>query len=290
MRIASNKLQDLVQFYYSELGTIYEHGEIVALVQLVVEHFLGYTSTEMLSKLNSNINQSDLIKLYDCCKGLKKQIPLQYILKEAWFYDFKFRVTSQVLIPRPETEELVHLVISENKFLFSLLDIGTGSGCIPITIKKKSMLSTISACDISPEALNVAQYNANTHQAEINFFEGDILQTKSFLEKIKGSFNVIISNPPYIKLSEKKDIENNVLLHEPHLALFVEGEDTIIFYKKIIGLCKTILEAKGILYFELNPLTAQKVEDYAKNSGFFKETKLIKDMSGKLRFFKGVKF
>lgn len=284
MRISGNKLKHLVDFFQSELRGIYPDSEIEAMLFLAMESVLGFSKTETLQKLEDNINQSDLLKLYDCAKDLKKNTPLQYILGEAWFYNLKLKVNKHVLIPRPETEELVELVLKENRGSFSVLDLGTGSGCIPIAIKKNSPNSEVSACDISDVALTIAKKNAELNDTKINFFKTDILR-----DNIKESFDVIISNPPYIKEGEKKQMEKNVLEHEPHLALFVEGDDAIIFYKKIIDLCSKSLNKKGKLYFELNPLTAESVEAYAKHSNLFENTWLIKDMSGVLRFFKAIK-
>ncbi|MBA2613574.1 MAG: peptide chain release factor N(5)-glutamine methyltransferase [Bacteroidetes bacterium] len=289
MRIASNSLKDLISFYHSELNTIYDSSEIDAILHLALEHYLGFSRTDILTKKESNINQSDLLKLYFCCKELKTNVPIQYILKEAWFYNLKFYVDKNVLIPRPETEELVDLILKENKSALSFLDIGTGSGCIPVSIKKNNSNSIVYACDISIEALNVAKKNAALNKTEIIFMEADILNEKEVLKKMAGSFDIIISNPPYIKENERDLLTKPVIDNEPHMALFVNGKDDIIFYKKIIDLCQQKLKAKGKLYFELNPLTAENVLGYAKASKQFKTVELIKDLSGKMRFLKALK-
>jgi len=289
MRIASNSISSLALFYHSELSSVYELSEIDAILNLVFEHYLGFTKTDLISKKNENLNQSDLLKLYFCCKELKKNIPIQYILKEAWFYDLKFYVDANVLIPRPETEELVDIILKENKNAASFLDIGTGSGCIPVSIKKNKQNSTVHACDISSGALAVAKKNAEKNKTEITFIETDILNTEASNKNISASFDVIVSNPPYIKASEKEIMTKPVLDNEPHLALFVEGNDDIIFYKKIIDLCKEKLNTNGKLYFELNPLTAENVLQYANESKQFKTVRLIKDMSGKERFLRAEK-
>lgn len=290
MRIASNKLKDMIDFYHSELRGVYEETEIVAMLNTAVEEYLGYSKTELLSKTNENINQSDLLKLYDCAKDLKKNIPLQYILKNCWFYNLRFFVNPSVLIPRPETEELVDIIVKENKNANSFLDIGTGSGCIPISIKKHLVSANVSACDISIEALCIAEKNATQNEVAISFFEADALNTNEFENEVKETFDVIISNPPYIKEAEKKTMSSNVLHHEPDLALFVNDPEAIIFYKRIIDFCKTKLNSKGKLYFELNPLTAEDVKIYAISSKLFDTVELLKDMSGKIRLMKAVKF
>jgi release factor glutamine methyltransferase len=284
MRVSGNKLKHMIDFYRSELQGVYPDSEIEAMMQVAFESVLGFSKTDVLRKTEDNINQSDLLKLYDCAKDLKKHIPLQYSLGETWFYNLKFKVNKYVLIPRPETEELVELILKENKNVTSLLDIGTGSGCIPISLKKNLNKAEVFACDVSKNALHIAQTNAKLNSVEISFFETNILK-----DKIANRFEVIVSNPPYIKETEKIQMEKNVLEHEPHLALFVEGEDAILFYKRIIDLCSTSLKEKGRLYFELNPITAREVEEYAVKSSLFESTYLIKDMSGALRFFKGIK-
>jgi release factor glutamine methyltransferase len=289
MRIAGNKLKHIIDFFFTELDPIYPREEIEAMVHTAVFHFLGYSKTDVLQEAEENINQSDLLKLYDCCKALKKHIPLQYILGETWFYNLKLYVNKHVLIPRPETEELVDLILKENKTVAAVLDVGTGSGCIPISLKKNLQDAQVYACDISRKALDLAKKNAALNNMEIHFFEADVLLKKEILEKTGEKFDLIVSNPPYIKEDEKAHMKNNVLDHEPHLALFVEGEDPIIFYKKIIDLCSTSLNRKGKLYFELNPSTAKAVDNYAGESKLFSTTEMIKDMSGSLRFFKAIK-
>ena len=289
MRIASNSLSALISFYHSELNAIYEASEIDAILNLILDHYLGFSKTDLIAKKNENLNQSDLLKLYFCCKELKNNIPVQYVLKEAWFYDLKFYVDANVLIPRPETEELLDLILKENKNDVSFLDIGTGSGCIPVSIKKNKENSKVYACDVSAEALNVAKKNAVINKTDITFIETDILNLEASAKNINSTFDVIISNPPYIKASEKELMTKPVLDNEPHLALFVNGNDDIIFYKKIIDLCKEKLNTNGKLYFELNPLTAGNVLQYAQQSKSFKEVKILKDMSGKERFLKAEK-
>lgn len=289
MRLPNNSLSALIAFYQSELNSAYEKSEIDAIVELVLEHYLKYSKTDIIVKRNENINQSDLLKLYFCCKELKNNTPIQYVLKEAWFYNLKFYVNQHVLIPRPETEELVDVILKENKEALSFLDIGTGSGCIPIAIKNTNNKSNAYACDISADALLVAKKNSEINEILIHLIEVDILNNKAVEEKFETTFDVIISNPPYIKFDEKDQLSKNVTDNEPHIALFVNGADDILFYKKIIDLCKQKLNSGGKLYFELNPLTAEDVLAYANNSKIFKHTELIKDMSGKLRFLRAVK-
>ncbi len=286
MKIATNKLSDLYAFYKSKLILIYDEDELYAIFELVCEHYLGYTKADTTLNFESNLNQSDVLKIYDTAKALKKGTPIQYVLGEAYFYDLKFKVTSATLIPRPETEELVDIVIKQlrtthNTSSISILDIGTGSGCIPITLKKHLPEAILTGIDISHEALKIAQQNAIKNNVEVEFLNGDIL---SNISPLNSRFSVMISNPPYVLKSEAKQIENRVLQHEPHLALFVEDHDPIIFYKRIIDLCQDHLAAKGYLFFELNPLYAQEVKSYANDSKMFTFMDVLDDMSGKQRF------
>lgn len=283
MRISNNTLNAMKAYYEKELIPLYGEGETQALFELAVEHYLGLAKSKVMSELGRRLQQSEILDIYDCAKGLKQQIPIQHLLGEAWFMGIKFKVNSQVLIPRPETEELCDLIIRENKNAKHLLDIGSGSGCIPISLKKHLPFSEVYACDICAEALDIALENALLNETEIQFFKEDVL-APDFSSRVKTRFDVIVSNPPYVLRSESTQMEKQVLEHEPHLALFVEGTDPILFYRKIIEHCKVLLTTGGKLYFELNPLTAYEVETLAIASGLFKEVALMKDMSGKERF------
>lgn len=289
MKVASNRIKDVLDFFHDQLDNLYGSGETDAIAKSVFEYYLNIKRSEFPVKLNENINQSDLIKVYDAAKELATGKPLQYILKEAWFYNLKFKVNEHVLIPRPETEELVDLIVKENGNASSFLDVGTGSGCIPVSIKSVNQKANVSACDISKDALKIASENATVNKTEVHFVETDILNSNETERNIISSFDVIVSNPPYIKISEKESMHKNVKDFEPHLALFVNGNDDIIFYKKIIDLCDQKLNREGRLYFELNPLTSDHVKEYAEASGIFKSVELIKDLSQSVRFLKAVK-
>ncbi len=255
MKIATNKLSDLYEFYKTELVSIYDNDELYAIFELVCEHYLGYSKTDTRLNFNGNLNQSDVLKIYDTAKALKTGMPIQYIFGEADFYNLKFNVNSSTLIPRPETEELVDLIIKQfkqearNNQTLNILDIGTGSGCIPIILKKNIPNSKVAGIDISEQALEVAKSNAIKNNVDIEFIKLDIL---SQLITHNSTFNTIVSNPPYVLNSEAKQMDSRVLEHEPHLALFVEDTDPIIFYKRIIDLCAKYLEERGYLFFELN--------------------------------------
>lgn len=291
MRIASNKLQDLITFYNTELSSNYEQSEINVIVQQACQHYLGFSASDITLRKNENLNQSDVLKLYDCCKDLKKNIPLQYILGEAFFYGLTFKVNSCVLIPRPETEELVELILNDckqlNETTLDILDIGTGSGCIPVTIKNKLPEANVSAIDISEEALQVAQQNALLNKTTILFNKCDILKPDATY--VLDTYDIIVSNPPYIAKEEAAQMHERVKNNEPHLALFVENNDATLFYKRIIELCETHLNPSGTLYFELNPLFAENVKHYAQESNLFVNINLIPDLSGHIRFLKATK-
>lgn len=292
MKIASNKLSDLYGFYKTELSGIYDADELYAIFELICEKYLGFSKTDVKTQFESNVNQSDLLLVYDAAKALKTGLPVQYILKEAFFYDRFFEVTPDVLIPRPETEELVDLILHDPLLFQSetvnVLDIGTGSGCIPITMKKHLPGIHAFGIDISEKALEVARRNALKHRVDVEFQICDIIDPSAPSQHLllTNQYAMIISNPPYIALSEAVQMEERVLKHEPHLALFVEDKDPIIFYKRIIDLCESCLAPGGHLFFELNPLFAFDVKNYANSVNLFNFAELIIDMSGKNRFLK----
>ncbi len=286
MRIKSNRLKHLHEFYHLELDNKFPRDEIDALFYFAVDHYLGLSRSQAMTNENANLNQSEVLNLYDCAKELALGKPIQYVLGKAWFYGRSFFTDPSVLIPRPETEELVDLILRENKGAISLLDIGTGSGCIPVTLAAQLPGSNVSACDLSLPALKTAARNADQHHTKIRFFQCDVLHPSADLQ---NSYDLIVSNPPYILASEKNTMAPHVIDHEPHLALFAEGNDPIIFYRKIIDLCEKHLKKEGLLYFELNPLTAVLTLEYAQQSGLFSAATLIKDLSGKTRFLKAIK-
>ncbi len=303
MRVASNTVSDLISFYKRELAEIYEPKEINSLISHCFNHYLKFNTADLITKKTEHINQSDLIKIYNCCIDLKKHKPLQYILEETVFYGLKFKVGPEVLIPRPETEELVELILKDrfdklNDQLsngnFSILDIGTGSGCIAVSLKKNLAHANVFAIDISKNALELAEYNAKQNNTPVIFYEIDILkpvsrQARQPLYSQLASYDIIVSNPPYITKTESHLMHERVKEYEPHVALFVEDNDHLIFYKIIISFCETHLNATGKLYFELNPLFADEIRLLANNSKLFADVEIIIDLSGNKRFLKAVK-
>lgn len=219
---------------------------------------------------------------------LKKEIPIQYLLGNTEFFGLPFIVNENVLIPRPETEELVDWIISEDKKSerqksIKILDIGTGSGCIAISLAKNILNATVFAIDVSSKALEVAKLNAKQNDVSVTFLEKNILETDDLLEQ----FDIIVSNPPYVRNLEKQEIKKNVLDNEPHLALFVDDFDALIFYRKIAVLATKNLNPNGKLFFEINQYLGQEMTDLLNQSGFT-ELELRKDIYGNDRMTKGV--
>lgn len=275
-----------VQFN-NELTPIYPQTEIDSFFYLLLE--VRFHIKRVDTALNPEMTLSDtkLEFLSDALNRLKKQEPVQYILGKTEFYGLPFKVTPDTLIPRPETEELVDWISSEidKESLtkeINILDIGTGTGCIAISLAKNLANVNIFAMDVSKEALKVAQYNANKNKVTIEFIEEDILQ----LDKLPTQFDVIVSNPPYVRNLEKEEINPNVLENEPHLALFVEDDNPLIFYQKIASLAKNHLTENGKLFFEINQYLGKETKDMLTTFGF--TTELRKDIFGNDRMTKSI--
>lgn len=280
MKISSNKLKDIIDFAYQELESLYEKDEIRSMIYSIIEHFTGYDLMKILTyKDELKVSESELLKINFAIKDLKKERPLQQILGYCEFLDVRIEVNQHVLIPRVETEEIVQRVIKENKGRKNLkiADICCGSGCIAIALKKAFPDANIYAYDISEEALKKSKENAEKNKEKINFFKENILKSK---EK-NQEFNIIVSNPPYIRESEKSLMKNNVLLYEPHLALFVSDEDPLIFYKKILDFSNRNLAKNGKIYMEINENLGKETELLFKNFNY--QTSIIKDIRGKDR-------
>jgi len=284
MRIASNKIKDIIRFFREELSGIYEPDERETMIRNCFEEFMDMDAATVQLHAEDPVTESELLKFSFAVKDLKKEKPLQYIFGRADFYGLKFIVNGNVLIPRPETEELVHLIISDVKRWGIekpvILDIGTGSGCIPVALKKNIPGAVISAMDVSGQALSVAKQNAELNDAEVDFILNDILVPSP--KAPENTYDIIVSNPPYIKLSEKEQMHKNVLAYEPHLALFVDHEDPLLFYGAIAGYALETLKPGGKLYFEINGALGPETKELLESKGF-KNPELIKDMSDKNR-------
>lgn len=278
-------IKELIDDNAAALGNIYPKSEAVYILKLFVTKHLNCNQAKLMI-LQSEMASNDLISyLKIVLERLKKNEPFQYILGTENFYGFDFEVSENVLIPRPETEELVALVLetySENK-LCNGLDIGTGTGCIPISIQKERPLFKMKAVDVSTEALVVAKRNNSLNDTEVNFQEMDILNEKLWQEE--KIYDFIVSNPPYIPNKEKALMHANVLDYEPHLALFVEDNNAIIFYSKIADFALKSLKESGCLFFECNEYNAQDVKNMLEEKTF-KQVSIYQDMQGKDRMIK----
>jgi release factor glutamine methyltransferase len=281
------QLNKFKEVFNKSLSNLYPITEINSFFFLLIDEYLGFQKIDTVLKPNYIINEKKLSLLKSATERLKKEEPIQYIIGKTEFYGLSFLVDENTLIPRPETEELVEWIIHEvnkknlNTKNISILDIGTGTGCIPISLAKNVSFANISAIDVSKNALKIAKKNALKNNVAINFEEIDILQT----EKLSTKYDIIISNPPYVRELEKKEIQNNVLENEPHLALFVSNEDPLIFYNKIADLAINHLTENGLLFFEINQYLASETIDLLKKKGFT-SIELKKDFSGNDRMIK----
>jgi release factor glutamine methyltransferase len=280
MRIASNKLKDIIDFAYQELDLLYEKSEIRSMIYSLIEHFTEFDLTKILTyKDELKVSESELLKINFAIKDLKKEKPLQQIIGYTDFLDVRIDVNEHVLIPRVETEEIVQRVINENKGRKNLkiADICCGSGCIAIALKKAFPDANLYAYDISEEALKKSKENAEKNKEKINFFKENILESK---EK-NQEFDIIVSNPPYVRESEKAFMRNNVLLYEPALALFVSDKEPLIFYEHLLKFSNQNLAKNGKIYMEINENLAKETELLFKNFNY--QTSVFKDLRGKDR-------
>jgi release factor glutamine methyltransferase len=279
--LAVMNLTDLKLEFISILGDVYELDECTALFNLTADRFVKTNGLRSITMQDVEVSPASVERVIDVAQELSIGKPIQYIFGETIFYGLKFIVNSSVLIPRPETEELVHLIIESIRqstdTKTTLLDIGTGSGCIPITLKKNLPNLQVSAIDISPDALMVAKKNAELNKVTVDFIHGDILNYND-----AKLYDVIVSNPPYIKEDEKQFMHQNVLAYEPHLALFVSDENPLLFYKAIAAFCMTNLAENGYLFFEINEYLGQQVHQLLEENGF-RNIQVVKDMQGKDR-------
>jgi release factor glutamine methyltransferase len=281
------KVKDITTLFLAELSGIYSENEIRNLVFFSFEHLLGFSRTDMMLKKEEIIENSAVLELNNILLSLKQHKPIQYILGKTEFYGLPFIVNDNVLIPRPETEELVRWILDENKNeKSSILDIGTGSGCIAVCLKKYIPMAEIFATDISSKALKLANENALLNKTVINFIEADIL--KKGTNVFNQSFDIIVSNPPYIRESEKSMMKENVMNYEPHLALFVKDDDALLFYKAIADFALENLKPSGKLYFEINEALNSEVMKMIADRGFV-DIEVRKDIHGRHRMLRGIK-
>ena len=261
----------------SELQGLYPDTEIKSFSNLIIEKVSGFSRTEIIVNKNTLFSVEQRHVIENFIEKLKEYVPIQYILGETEFFGLPFHVNESVLIPRPETEELVDWIRNENDRNANpgILDIGTGSGCIAISLKHEFINATVDAFDISEKALETAQSNATLNKLEVNFSKVDILNTPEMEQK----WDIIVSNPPYVTELEKSEISPNVLDYEPHLALFVPDNNPLLFYHCIAIFAQQHLKPKGKLYFEINRQFGKATVDLLTAMGFG-NVELRKDISG----------
>jgi release factor glutamine methyltransferase len=267
-------------YFIQELTPLYDVGEAESFFYLTLEAKHQLKRVDLALQPDLAFSEFELEIWSSILEQLKKEIPVQYILGVTHFYGLEFEVNSAVLIPRPETEELVDWIIQNSKLKaqnskLKILDIGTGSGCIAIALAKNLPNAQVFALDVSEKALATAKKNAEKNQVQLTFIHQSILETVDLAQE----FDIIVSNPPYVRELEKLEIKNNVLDNEPHLALFVEDNDALIFYRKIAQLAQKNLNPKGQLYFEINQYLGKETLNLLLEMGF-KNSVLRQDIYG----------
>lgn len=291
---------DVVSFFRQELKGIYKKEEIDQFIFFAFAEYLEFSRADLVVKANDTMSESELLKFNFCVKDLKRQKPIQYILGTTEFYGCKIKVNEHVLIPRPETEELVDWVVKESGARGLeprlVLDIGTGSGCIAIALKKKFPRAEVFGIDFSEAALELAVENAGWNGVEVNFMAHNILEAPEAL--FFNNLDLVVSNPPYVKATEKKSMAERILNFEPHSALFVDNENPFIFYKAIVDFVTGNKEAAQLLphwkdqnrpteiYFEINEALGNELKEVLIEKGL-KHVVVKKDLAGKDRFARG---
>lgn len=281
---------EIEYYFHLHLGELYDNEEIQNFYFLSCEHIEGLSRAQVQLNKKIILEEKKLQKFYSIVSQLQQQKPIQYIFGETEFYGLKFLVNENVLIPRQETEELVHWLIQDykNKSQVQILDIGTGSGCIPISLAHFLPQAKLQALDVSESALQLAAKNATLNNTPVLFHQFDILSNK-FPESFDTVlFDCIVSNPPYIRTSEAELMHRNVLHFEPHLALFVTDEKPLLFYEAIANFAQYYLKKGGAIYFEINEALGKEVVTLLENKAF-KDIVLKKDLNGKDRMVKAIK-
>jgi release factor glutamine methyltransferase len=280
-------IKDVFVAFKQSLDKVYDANEIEALTLMVINEITELSKAQIKAFPEKEIANEQIEKLNNILPRLKTGEPIQYILGHTEFYGLLFKVSPSVLIPRPETEELVEWVLTSvgscQLAVSNILDIGTGSGCIAISIKKNLPEAQITAIDISAKALAIAKQNADLNKVNIDFIEADILNPSSEIESLK--FEIIVSNPPYVTLHDKTQMHFNVIDFEPHNALFVPENDPLIFYKAIADFALKTLQPNGLLFLEINESLGNETVELLADKGF-KNIELRKDMSGRDRMIK----
>lgn len=292
------KLKDLKHKFHEHLDAIYGKEEVQTFFFMLTEYYNAIKRIDLALSTDLSIEDDFVLKYESALEALKNHEPIQYIIGQTEFYGLPFYVNENTLIPRPETEELVELILSnittngqlelvKGDHQFNILDIGTGTGCIAISLAKQLPNANVSAIDVSAKALEMANKNAQLNQVDINFIENDILKICNSELDSATKFDIIVSNPPYVRQLEKQQMQDNVLNHEPHLALFVEDENPLIFYRAITQFATKNLKPNGELYFEINEYLGKEMMAFLEEFGF-KNIQLKQDLFGKDRMICGV--
>lgn len=283
MKVASNLVRDIRKYYREQLCSIYDYEEANSLILILLEHYFKIDRVKMALEPDLRLSESEMLTFHFAVKDLIKNKPIQYVIGKTEFCGLKFKVNENVLIPRPETAEMVYKIVNSQQSTVnrhcSIIDIGTGSGCIAISLAKAFPESQVYALDISEEALKVARENAVNNDVNVSFIHNDIL---SLNNKIETKFDIIVSNPPYVRELEKAEMHNNVLEWEPHKALFVSDNDPLIFYRSILEFAKTHLKEDGEIWFEINEFLGKEMSDLCHELGF-SDVNIYKDFRGKER-------
>ncbi|WP_026914991.1 peptide chain release factor N(5)-glutamine methyltransferase [Christiangramia portivictoriae] len=280
------QLANFKKVFFEELSDFYPDTEVQSFYFMLTQQFLGKSRLELALEPECEILEEQRNQFQDALDRLKIHEPIQHILERSEFFGLTFKVSKEVLIPRPETEELVSWILedfSSEEKLIRILDIGSGSGCIPISLAKNLSSAEVHSWDVSAEALKIAEFNAKFNNLGVNFQLKDILETKD----LEQEFDVIVSNPPYVRNLEKKEMHANVLNHEPALALYVDDKDPLIFHRKISELAAKNLKVGGSLYFEINQYLGAETLEIVRRFGF--EAGLKKDIFGNDRMLRAIK-
>lgn len=274
-------LKDLHRKYLNELGEIYPKGESENITRIIFEEMADVSRSDLIKSPSRILPERTLNLLTECLERLMKHEPVQYITGNTWFYKMKFKVSPAVLIPRPETEELVHEAIAflKEKNNPTVLDIGTGSGCIPVAVKKNAPQAIVTSIDVSADALKIANENAKSNEVSVDFKQIDFLHEENW--NTLAQFDAIISNPPYIPQAEQTTMDKNVVDFEPNIALFVEDHNPLIFYKKIAAFAKLHLKKEGRIFMETHENLAHEVCDFFQREGY--DAVIKKDLCEKNR-------
>ena len=278
------KLKEAIEQLKSGLAGVAEPQEVQAMIRVICEDVFNYDQVDVALRQESELPVFAQERIDDIIARLRRNEPLQYIVGSARFHGHRFKVTPAVLIPRPETEQLVDLIIDENLDSdLRVLDMGTGSGCIAISLARALKFAQVDALDVSRDALAVARENATSLKVKVRFFESDMLAPQP-----SATYDIIVSNPPYICWSERESMDTNVKDYEPGQALFVPDNDPLLFYKAIAPYAAQSLERGGRLYLEINQRFGAEVKRLLEDNGF-DEVRIIEDSYGKLRFVAGVR-